>query len=237
MSVQGLSPSRSRPRCRNGIAPTVARHSEPTDTTGTRHERCSSGSPVYSVVEPRVGWAPLRSPGLLWRGYRGRCYRRLGRLPGITAWCRPGDTSGLGRQPGPDLTPQGLPRRISDPAGGGPGSGIIGVQRAIADSRRGGPRRARARSVTAGGHLCRAAPRGPPSSVGSGTTVTCRWLPQLPPRRSLRHRGLRQRARPGWRPRCRRGLVLGRRSRTAGSQEAAVWRSWRCRGARCMSER
>ena len=130
MSVQGLSPSRSRPRCRNGIAPTVARHSEPTDTTGTRHERCSSGSPVYSVVEPRVGWAPLRSPGLLWRGYRGRCYRRLGRLPGITAWCRPGDTSGLGRQPGPDLTPQGLPRRISDPAGGGPGSGIIGVQRA-----------------------------------------------------------------------------------------------------------
>ena len=66
MSVQGVRPSRSRPRCRNGIAPTVSRHSEPTDTTGTRHERCSSGSPVLSAVQARDCGAALRSPAWIW---------------------------------------------------------------------------------------------------------------------------------------------------------------------------
>src|SRR6266536_2442590 len=63
-----------------------------TATTYNAHGRCSSGSPVYSVVEPRARWAPLRSPGLLWRGHRGRCYRRLGRLSVIAAWCCGHDT-------------------------------------------------------------------------------------------------------------------------------------------------
>ncbi len=58
-----------------------------TATTQHLHERRSSGSPVYSVVEPRAGWAPLRSPDLLRRGRRGRCYRRRGRLSVIAAWC------------------------------------------------------------------------------------------------------------------------------------------------------
>jgi hypothetical protein len=64
-----------------------------TATTECPRERCSSGSPVYSVVEPRAGWAPLRSPWLLWRGHRGRCYRRLGRLSVIAAWCCGQDTA------------------------------------------------------------------------------------------------------------------------------------------------
>ena len=66
--------------------------SSPTATTEWLHERCSSGSPVYSVVAPRAGWAPLRSPRLLWRGHRRRCYRRLGRLSVIAAWCCGQDT-------------------------------------------------------------------------------------------------------------------------------------------------
>ena len=38
-----------------------------TATTQNPHERCRGGRAVYSVVEPRGWWAPLRSPGLLGR--------------------------------------------------------------------------------------------------------------------------------------------------------------------------
>src|SRR6266704_5104819 len=79
-------PSQRRLRDRNW--PRRRCHLCVTATTQNRHGRCRGGSAVYSVVEPLLELAPLRSPGLLWRGHRGRCYRRLGRLPVIAAWCR-----------------------------------------------------------------------------------------------------------------------------------------------------
>jgi hypothetical protein len=89
-------------------------------------------------------------------------------------------------------------------------------------------------------------PRRVPSSTThsralfASSSATYRRLPvaglALRRQRRLRHRGSRLHARSDWRPRCRRGLALGRRSRTAGSREAAASRSWWRRGARCMSE-
>jgi hypothetical protein len=101
-----------------------------------RRGRCSCSRPVYSVVEPRVGWAPLRSPGLLWRGHLGRCYRRAGCLSAIAAWCRR-----VRRDPVP--CPRGMPGEPASAVldyGGAGGSGVrppgaVGTHRDRADER------------------------------------------------------------------------------------------------------
>ena len=101
MSVHGVSPADRGPRCRNGIAPTVAPHSEPTDTTGTRHEceRCAAIGRRRCAVRRRLMSRGVRATMRLSRGLpagsatsagdvrasavlRGRSRREAGDRPG-----------------------------------------------------------------------------------------------------------------------------------------------------------